>query len=218
MPDDETIEKVEQLAALIPKMNARDQSFANDLVSKGRHYGLSTKQRYWVGELIKRASMSSDAAVAPRVDNFAGVIALFQTAAGNLKYPKIRLRTKDGHTVCLGVCGERSRYAGAINLTDGEGFHEATFWGRIERTGAVTLSAHGEGIRATLTELLQRLSSEPAKTAAEYGKLTGQCTFCNRPLDDAKSTAVGYGPSCAKNFNLPWGVTAAAQAAQRKLV
>lgn len=207
---------IEQLQTLLPKLPANDQGFAESLISKGRRYGLSDKQRYWVAELIRRAE--HPAAPAPRVDNFDGIIALFKTASSTLKHPKIRLRTRDHHNVVLSICGERSRTPGAINLTDGEGYHAGVWWGRIAQNGSVTLSTHGEGIKATLTELLQRLSSEPAKVAAEYGKLTGHCTFCNRPLEDAKSTAVGYGPVCATNYGLPWGVAAAAQANQTKLI
>ena len=31
------------------------------------------------------------------------------------------------------------------------------------------------------------------------------CCFCNRALEDERSTAVGYGPICAGHFGLAWG-------------
>jgi hypothetical protein len=149
---------------------------------------------------------SSATAPAPRIGNFAGVISLFKTASTSLKYPKIRLRTPEGITVCLNICGEKSQYQGAINLTNGDGY-PGIWWGRIELDGRITISRDGQRIYQQLTKLLERLSHEPAQTAAEYGKLTGRCTFCDRPLEDEKSTAVGYGPTCAKSFKLPWGKT-----------
>ena len=40
------------------------------------------------------------------------------------------------------------------------------------------------------------------KVVAKYGKLTGCCCFCNRPLTDARSTEVGYGEICSKKFGV----------------
>ena len=54
-------------------------------------------------------------------------------------------------------------------------------------------------------KLLQRLAADPAGVASKYGKMTGRCCFCHLQLTDAKSLAVGYGKTCAKNYGLPWG-------------
>lgn len=45
-------------------------------------------------------------------------------------------------------------------------------------------------------------------TAAEakaYGDATDHCVFCGRALEDDRSTTVGYGPTCAARYALPWG-------------
>lgn len=34
------------------------------------------------------------------------------------------------------------------------------------------------------------------------------CRFCSKPLSDESSTAVGYGPDCAADHNLPHGAAA----------
>lgn len=47
-----------------------------------------------------------------------------------------------------------------------------------------------------------------AEDAAAFGKLYGICIFCSRDLTDERSIAMGYGPVCAENHNLPWGETA----------
>lgn len=60
-----------------------------------------------------------------------------------------------------------------------------------------------------ITQLLKDLSQNPAGMAAAYGKLSGRCCFCASELTDDKSISVGYGPVCAKNYSLPYGVQAA---------
>ena len=45
-----------------------------------------------------------------------------------------------------------------------------------------------------------------ADEAAAFGHTTHRCVFCARNLSTAESTAVGYGPICADNYGLPWGV------------
>lgn len=45
-----------------------------------------------------------------------------------------------------------------------------------------------------------------AEQAAAYGHDNDECVFCGKHLDDPRSNNVGYGPTCAKNNGLPWGV------------
>lgn len=45
--------------------------------------------------------------------------------------------------------------------------------------------------------ILARLSDNPATYSAEYGKHTGTCGVCSRPLSDPESVARGIGPVCA---------------------
>lgn len=49
-----------------------------------------------------------------------------------------------------------------------------------------------------------------ADEAAAFGYANARCVFCARTLSTAESTAVGYGPVCAANYGLPWGVVPAA--------
>lgn len=41
--------------------------------------------------------------------------------------------------------------------------------------------------------------------AVQWAKVHDACMFCKIPLDTDESTAAGYGPVCAKKYNLPWG-------------
>lgn len=201
---------IDTLESAIPRLPDDDQSFARDLVRKGREFGLSQKQLYWARRFIAQVNGTGTQSV--RVDNFSGIVALFINAANKLKYPKVRLRTSAGTVVHLAPCGDNSRYRGAINLKGNEYNSEGAkaWYGRINMDGSVVLARDAEPMRDQLVELLARLSADPASTAAEYGKLTGQCCLCNRPLEDAKSTAMGYGPICAERWGLPWGTKRAA--------
>jgi hypothetical protein len=47
-----------------------------------------------------------------------------------------------------------------------------------------------------------------AEEAAAYGHEHDRCVFCHTPLTDDgpdRSVHVGYGPVCAKKYDLPWG-------------
>jgi hypothetical protein len=136
----------------------------------------------------------------------AGVVELLAHAAEHgLKYPKLRLQLADGTPLRIHVAGERSRTPGYLMLTDGGKYPDNLYFGRISPAGDLEIGRDGHQRREQLVALLERLAAEPAKVAAEYGKLTGNCCFCKLTLTDARSTAVGYGPICAGKFGLPWG-------------
>lgn len=139
------------------------------------------------------------------VGNFDNVISLFKTAGKNLKYPKIKLVLESGEPIVLSVAGPKSNCPGTINVTDGGPYGDNTWYGRVSSNGSwqnnKSISAN---TMSSLTALLTALATDPAGTASKYGKLTGQCCFCSRPLNDERSTSVGYGPVCAKNFSLDW--------------
>jgi hypothetical protein len=141
--------------------------------------------------------------MAPSLD-MSGVNKLFDTAIANgLKYPKIRLQTSTGQPVALSRAGKYSKHKGQIMVTDGERFGVNKYFGRVTETGVWVPSQLPQ---PEVRVLLEKLSTNPAETAAQYGKLTGNCCFCLRPLfgEDGRSTAVGYGPICAEKFGLPW--------------
>lgn len=43
-----------------------------------------------------------------------------------------------------------------------------------------------------------------ADQAAAFGRTSSFCCYCCRHLEDGRSVEVGYGPVCAKKYNLPW--------------
>jgi hypothetical protein len=138
------------------------------------------------------------------VGSFDGVIELFKTAGKNLPYPKIWLKV-EGKPIMLAVAGANSKAPGTINITDGRPFGQNTWYGRVTPQGVWERSQQAQGSMMTsLTAFLAELSTTPAETASKYGKLTGNCMFCRKPLTDGRSTEVGYGKKCASNYALPY--------------
>jgi hypothetical protein len=191
------------LASLLGQLSAKDQPFARDLIRAATSRGASDKQAYWIERLIERAT-SPQPSVEDRtseVGSFAKVYALFATARQHLKFPKIRLQLPNGLPVTLAISGDKSAHPNTINVTDGGPYGSNKWYGRVAADGAWTAGRSFPELSA-VAELLKELGEAPAETASKYGRLTGYCCFCNTPLTDEKSTAVGYGPVCAKHYGL----------------
>src|SRR5688572_5441786 len=47
-----------------------------------------------------------------------------------------------------------------------------------------------------------------ADEASQFGHEHQWCIFCSRPLSDPRSEYAGYGETCARKRDLPWGATA----------
>jgi hypothetical protein len=199
------LQAVQELTVNVTKLNARDQKFANDLIAQFDARGLSEKQMYWVKELTNRANK---VAPAPReqidVGEFAKMIALFDNAAKKLKSPAVRLFNEEEGEIILNVAGEKARQPGTINVATPGGYGKGTWFGRVLKNGALEVSPRNKP-SASLIALLTAFAADPAKVAAEYGKMMGRCCFCSKKLTDQRSTYVGYGPVCAENWHLPWG-------------
>lgn len=162
--------------------------------------------------IVKAAPAPAPAA--QEIGDLSGVLALFAQAKVNLKFPKIVLQVSEYLTVRLSVAGDRAKVPGSINVSnletngnvDNYGNPEHDWFGRVLTSGSYEPSRRTDAaVTAKIASRLRELASEPAKVASEFGRLTGNCCFCNRALEDERSTAVGYGKTCAKNFGLPWG-------------
>lgn len=167
-----------------------------------------------LGELVSRNAMGWVFKIAPRaaapatpqvqVGNLSGIMALFDRARSHLRYPAIVLSVP-GHSglVRISVAGPQARVPGSLNVASlDEYINDRRRWfGRVTRDGNFDQREGGPAVAARL----QQLAANPAAVASEHGRLTGRCCFCNRPLEDERSTAVGYGPVCADHFGLPWG-------------
>jgi hypothetical protein len=213
----EQIQRIAELQANLGKLGHGDRRFASDLISAFHRYGkLTPNQAPWIAKLMARAENPADAAAAPKIDvgSFAGVIALFTKAKAHLKYPKITLDC-DGTEIILSLCGPKSKTPGSINV-GGPGVYPAKPWyGRITPEGQWSPSRSAEakpGLMKSLLGLLTEFGNDPAGIAKKYGVLTGNCCFCNLRLTDLRSTAAGFGPTCAEHYGLKDQWKAAAEA------
>lgn len=181
-----------------------DHRFVDNLLRDADGRGLSIKQAPWVDRLVSRYTSPAPAPLA--VGSMTGVVQLLERAkASGLKFPKLWLQLKDATPLRINVAGERSKTPGYLMLSDGETFGQNRYFGRISPAGRFEIGRDGFAVQAELVALLERLASDPAGVAAEFGHLTGHCCFCSLTLKDERSVSVGYGPVCAEKFGVPWG-------------
>jgi hypothetical protein len=193
---------IETLEAIRDQLPAGDLSFADSLLRQARERGLSRKQLFWVDKLIERAKNPPKTV---EIGDLSKLIAFFENAGQKLKRPSIALTVGD-IVIRLTIAGERSKVPGSILVAEDAPYGQGKWFGRILRDG--TFAPGRDEAPEGLFDLLRRLADKPAETAAEQGKLSGHCCFCDLPLKDERSLAVGYGKTCAHKWGLPWGAKA----------
>ena len=197
---------IEALRTALPNLTGRDAEFASSLLESHERYGnLTDRQWPWVDKLVDRATKATK----PReqVGDLAPLLTMFDHARKHLKYPAIVLHVEGMGNVRLYVAGEKARVPGSVNVVEPDG--ERKWFGRILRDGSFDASNRDQAPDA-LVPALRKFACDPIGQAAEHGKLTGACCFCNRALGkgkDKRSVAVGYGPDCAEHYGLAWGKT-----------
>lgn len=194
---------IEALVAVQDRLAQRDAAFAGDLIRNFNRWGsLSDKQMHWVGVLTQRATEPRPEPKATATVSFQNIQDLFDRASQKLRRVKVRLQDSNGTPVVFARAGGRSKYAGQIMITDGGPFGNNRYFGRIAGDGSLFATRAAD---AGVLGLVQEFAQDPATTAGKYGRLTGGCSFCTKPLKDDRSLQVGYGPVCARHFGLAWG-------------
>lgn len=144
------------------------------------------------------------------VGSLSGIMALFETAKAHLKFPAITLSVPAcNETIKVSLAGSQAKVPGSLNVVSMtqedqpfRGGHSRKHWyGRVHRDGRYE---QADAVPA-IAERLAQFAADPVGVASEHGRLTGRCCFCNTALSDERSTAVGYGATCADHFGLPWG-------------
>jgi len=195
-----------------PKQN---QSFVASLVdgwdSRGR---VSDKQMKWVNTFVDMISKEiGNLPVENGVPGFEAVVELVKRAGDTgtkvLKVPSVNLFIEDREYVIRAWDSKR-------NEPKTESLHVEEVWrsegvakSKIRRTPLGHISAdgfynHSRNTAQSFVDEMIQFATDPIANLAEMGRLAGKCTFCRRALTDHRSTAHGYGPNCAKNYNLPW--------------
>ena len=193
-----------QAAVDAGRFDASTDAFARKILRAQRGGYATVKQQAWIVKLVEQASQPKPQLPTTQVQgDVRAIFALFEIASSKgLKWPKVHLTADDGTPVVFARAGERSKYAGQVQITDGAGYEVGRYFGRIDETGTLTSAPKmTESVRA----LVDAFALDPAAVAARYGKQTGACCFCSRKLDTKESVAVGYGPVCAEKYELPWG-------------
>ena len=213
--------KVEELQTKLGSLKEYDRKFAASMATQfWRNGDLSPKQVEWVGKLLDRANnqiapapAAEPAPPAQRIGDLGGILALFDRAKEHLSRPAIVLlhdpEIVSTDKMCrLTVAGPNAREPGCLFVTSFEKSFggRRVYYGRVSLNGNFVPSPSGtEQLTGQLTAALRLLASDPARVAAEHGRLTGRCCFCNIVLEDERSTAAGYGQTCARHFGMPWG-------------
>lgn len=166
----------------------------------------------------------TQAPAAAQIGDLGGILRLFDSAKKHLKRPAIVLalphpdnRDKYGGAIRINVAGERAHVPGSLTVLDGERDEEGQrdWYGRILLDGTYQPSrtcAVGQ-LATRIIDRLREFAADPDGVAKHSAKLTGRCVYCNRALDDERSTAVGYGKTCAARYSRPWGARPAEFAA-----
>ena len=189
------------------KLSEWESNFANSVITQLEKKGdLSEKQWSCIAKIVDQAENPKKPAFlseSTKVANMSGVVALMNKVKG---FPKLWFKLSNDRDLCIYKATDRSKYAGQLQLTGGK--FGSAYYGRITQEGELFTYPEGKEVEKELTSLLTRLGSNPAEVASEYGKLTGTCSFCHRKLSDERSKEVGYGATCASNYELPWGKVA----------
>ena len=202
-----------KLSALSTSLNSalspRDQDFLRSMAASIERWGWTPARERVILGLHTRATRPASATRALR--SVSGIKDLFDAARSRIKYPALTL-TPDGFTpIRISVAGERSKFNGAIIVTSPErnAFGRRTFYGHISLEGVWTPSGTAAIMdpEDRIGAFLVLFAAKPAEIASAYGRKTGCCCFCMRPLGGTSrsakhSVAAGFGEVCAKSWGL----------------
>lgn len=162
------------------------------LVALSRYGSLTARQEELLGKLYKEATTEPEVY---DMSGISGIRDLFEKASKRgLKRPSITVSVDDCE-IELSRAPDHGVNRGAIYVKgNGE------YLGKI--VGVDFSPRHNA--QPFIPGLL-KFANDPAGVAAASGHLTGRCSFCNRKLTDERSLFVGYGSTCADNYDLPWG-------------
>lgn len=203
MTDEESIQSLSQMF-IDGKVRG---DFPGSLISGHSKSGLSREQWIWVHLLVTENLTHEERVEEVKSVDLVKTVEYFTKATEGLKFPKVRLELDDtveggSRPVVLGRAGDRSKFPGSINITDGGPFGDNVWYGRIMTDGTLSPSRSCDDL---VINLLKEFNENPSEVASLYGIKTGNCCFCRKELSTKESLSVGYGPVCADHWGLPWG-------------
>lgn len=186
------------------------RDFARSLITQFDQKGrLSAKQEEWVGIIISENLNRTEENNKITIDRVVGldrVNEIFDEATEKLQYPKLVVQLADGSDLKLNRAGPRSKFNGAVMLTNGGTYGSSLnkYYGNVAN-GELTLTTDGKLRASELENILRSMNTDLGAFAKMYGLKTGNCCFCRKELSHDHSLTAGYGPVCADNYGLPWG-------------
>lgn len=199
---------------------ALKSKFATSLVEQLDRRGfLSSEQNFWLHKLAMQSVETTAPASSVKMENLRRI---FDRASKKMKYPKVKFQASNSleqaihsfdddcenqlladQTIFLYRAGERSKAPGVIHVTNGAkyGDPDNKYFGKIDLEGNFIKA------RACCDRVLNFLVSfdkDPASIGATYGRSSGNCCFCSRPITTEVSKNHGYGPICANRYQLPY--------------
>jgi hypothetical protein len=185
------------------KMLQRDTYHAQSLIEQFTdHLSLSPYQWQWVGDLVARYATSE-----PIYGSFNAILVMFRLAQSHgLKRPRIRLLSSDPEPIYFELWfrpGEQQERTIQIMRGGyaGHGQRQLAGWIHQDRILPYRQSILTPGMRSTI----QDLSLDPLGVSKAMASRLHACMYCGQRLTDDESKAKGYGPVCARNWELPWG-------------
>ena len=126
----------------------------------------------------------------------------FNEASHSLSTPKVVFALPFGR-LKFNRSGDKAKTPGVVHVSDGKEWGDSSrvYYGSIQTDGNFRPS---RDCTPEVKEFLEAFNTDPVGTAASQGQASGNCCFCYKQLTVERSRAVGYGPTCAKNFTLPY--------------
>lgn len=129
--------------------------------------------------------------------------ALIAGAKGRLQQPSITVRVTLGdefNNAEQPLCFQADKHNSNVYVKSNHRKGAIRF-GIINEEGLFTFNGT---LPASHRAAARIVAEDPLNAIIEFGHASGSCSFCRKDLTDMRSVSVGYGPICAKKFNLPW--------------
>ncbi len=166
-----------------------ETDFAQDIARKAPE-GLSAKQEAWMHKLALDQLAREQTLVDGEGVDCGPILDLFD---GMKPGTSVMI---DG--IRISVASKKARVPGSITVTTAhKNFDHRTYLGWIDLDGTVRVTDEHA------LHTLLRLAADPLAVLSSEGRRTGICAICSRTLTDQKSVERGYGPACARKFDLP---------------
>jgi hypothetical protein len=185
------------------KLTPRDEEFVSSLCNTFiQYFNLTPNQWYWVGQLASRY-----AEIEPIYGSFNPILVMFRLAQSHgLKRPKVRLLSADADPVYFELWfrpGEKDEKVVEIMKGGWQGSGRRHFAGWIHHDSIVPFRS--DRITVGIKNTIQDLALDPSGVAKAMAQRLSACMYCGQRLSDQESKDKGYGPVCARHWELPWG-------------